>query len=181
MPSEAIEREVEKFLFKEARLLDDWKFHEWLELFTEDVHYWMPVRTTRYSRESKAIAVLDRAHQRVDELANEDELAIFDETKQTLNMRVARLDTGQAWAEDPKSRTRHCITNIEVEEGDNANEVQVFNNFITYRNRLETEVDIFVGRREDTLRKEDGDWKICRRKIILDQNVLLSKNMSIFL
>jgi 3-phenylpropionate/cinnamic acid dioxygenase small subunit len=179
--TEAIEREVEKFYYKEARLLDEWKFHEWLDLFTEDVHYWMPVRTTRYTRESKAIAVLDRAHQRTDELAREDELAIFDETKQTLNMRVARLDTGQAWAEDPLSRTRHLITNIEVEEGDNANEVKVLNNFFTWRNRLETEADIFVGRREDTLRKEDGNWKICRRKIILDQNVLLSKNMSIFL
>ena len=75
--SDAIEREVEKFYYKEARLLDEWKFHEWLDLFTEDVHYWMPVRTTRYTKESKAIAVLDRAHQRTDELAREGDFVIF--------------------------------------------------------------------------------------------------------
>ena len=44
-----------------------------------------------------------------------DELAILDETKETLTARVARLETGMAWAEDPPSRTRHLISNIEVE------------------------------------------------------------------
>ena len=51
-----IVREVEQFLYREARLLDDRRFHEWLELFTDDVHYWMGARTNRYPRSSKAIA-----------------------------------------------------------------------------------------------------------------------------
>lgn len=178
---EEVRREVEQFLFHEARLLDERRFHEWLELFTEDARYWMPVRTTRHPKNSKAIAILDKDRYEEEELAKEGELAFLDETKKTLEMRVARLDTGMAWAEDPPSRTRHLITNIEVEEGDAANELKVRSYFLTYRNRLETEVDFFVGQRQDVLRKVNGDWKIARRTVVLDQNVLLAKNLSIFL
>ena len=39
--------EVEDFLYHEARLLDERRFHEWLDLFTEDVVYWMPTRSNR--------------------------------------------------------------------------------------------------------------------------------------
>lgn len=85
-----------------------------------------------------------------------------------------------AWAEEPPSHTRRMIGNIEVEQGETESEVKVYANFIMYRNRLETEQDFYVGRREDVLRKVDGNWKIARRKIILDQNVLLSKNLSNF-
>jgi 3-phenylpropionate/cinnamic acid dioxygenase small subunit len=48
------------------------------------------------------------------------------------------------------------------------------------RNRVETETDFFVGKREDILRKVDGRWKIARREILLDQNVLLAKNLAVF-
>ena len=49
-----------------------------------------------------------------------------------------------------------------------------------YRSRGETEHDVYVGGRRDTLRQVDGAWKIARRTIILDQNVLLAKNVSVF-
>ena len=85
---------------------------------TDDVRYWMGSRSNRYPKSSKAIAILDPDRYVEDDLTKEDELAILDETKQTLSQRVARLDTGMAWAEDPPSRSRHLITNIEVEPGD---------------------------------------------------------------
>ena len=56
---EKLIREVEQFLYREARWLDERRFHEWLELLTEDIHYWMPVRTNRYPASSKAIAIFD--------------------------------------------------------------------------------------------------------------------------
>ena len=173
-------RDVEQFLYREARLLDERRFHLWLELFTDDVRYWMPARSTRYPRSSKAIAILDPDRYAEDELTREDELAIFDETKATLGGRIARLDTGMAWAEDPPSRTRHIIANIEVEPGDATSELKVYSNFMVYRSRSETEQDFYVGARQDILRHVDGAWKIARRKLILDQNVLLAKNVSIF-
>jgi 3-phenylpropionate/cinnamic acid dioxygenase small subunit len=173
-------REVEQFLYREARLLDERRFHEWLELFTDDVRYWMAARRNRYPKSSKAIAILD-PDRHVEEDSTEDlELAILDENKQTLTARVARLDTGMAWAEDPPSRTRHVLANIEVERGDAGSELEVYSNFIVYRSRSETEQDFYVGARRDVLRRVDGAWMIARRKLILDQNVLLAKNVSIF-
>ena len=173
-------RDVEQFLYREARLLDERRFHEWLELFTDDVRYWMPVRSNRYPKSSKAIAILDPDRYAEEDLAKEDELAILDETKETLDRRIARLDTGMAWAEDPPSRTRHLITNIEVEQGESESVLTVHPNFIVYRNRGETEQDFYVGGRRDILRQVNGTWKIARRTIVLDQNVLLAKNVSIF-
>ena len=173
-------REVEQFLYREARLLDERRFHAWLELLTDDVRYWMPGRSTRYPERSKAIVILDPDRYREEELRREDELAILDETKETLGRRIARLETGMAWAEDPPSRTRHMLSNIEVEPGDAATEIKVYANFMVYRSRSETEQDFYVGARQDVLRHVDGAWQIARRKIILDQTVLLAKNVSIF-
>jgi len=178
--NEDVTREVGQFLYREARLLDDRRFHEWLELLTDDVRYWMAGRSNRYPKGSKAIAILDPDRYVEDDMTKEDELAIFDETKETLRGRIARPDTGMAWAEDPPSRTRHLITNIEVEPSDAASEVKVYSNFMVYRSRAETEQDFYVGARRDVLRRVAGDWKIAGRKVVLDQNVLLAKNFSIF-
>ena len=160
--------------------MDERSFHEWLELFTEDARYWTGGRSNRYPKSSKAIAILDPDRYVEDDLAQAGELAIFDETKATLVQRIARLETGMAWAEDPPSRTRHLLSNIEVETGDTAAELKVFANVLVYRNRAEREQDFYIGARQDVLRHVDGVWKIARRKVILDQNVLLAKNVSIF-
>jgi 3-phenylpropionate/cinnamic acid dioxygenase small subunit len=172
-------REVERFLYREARLLDARRFRDWLALFTDDVRYWMASRSNRYPKSSKAIAILDPERYVEDDTAREDELAILDETKETLAARVARLDTGMAWAEDPPSRTRHFIANVEVEAGA-AEEITVYSNFLVYRSRAGSEEDFYVGAREDVLRRVGGGWKIARRRLVLDQNVLAAKNVSIF-
>jgi 3-phenylpropionate/cinnamic acid dioxygenase small subunit len=175
-----IAREVERFLYREARLLDERRFHEWLELLADDIRYWMTARSNRYPKSSKAIAILDLGRYVEEDLAGEEELAILDETKETLSARVARLDTGMAWAEDPPSRTRHMIGNVEVEPGDHPSEFKVYSNFIVYRSRAETEEDFYVGARQDVLRRVEGRWQIARRRLTLDQNVLTAKNVSIF-
>lgn len=173
-------REIEQFLYREARLLDERRFYDWLELLTEDVRYWMPVQSTRYPLSSKAVTVLDKQRYQEMEGSQETDLAILDETKASLHSRITRLDTGMAWAEDPPSRTRHLITNIEVYVGETASELLVYSNYIVYRSRGQMEQDFYVGQREDILRRVDGAWKIARRKVILDQSVLLAKNVSIF-
>jgi 3-phenylpropionate/cinnamic acid dioxygenase small subunit len=173
-------REIEQFLYREARLLDERRFHEWLDLFTDDVRYWMTSRPNRYPKSSKALAILDPARYNENDLAAEDELAILDESKETLTARVARLGTGMAWAEDPPSRTRHMITNIEVEPGGADTELTVYSNFIVYRSRGETEQDFYVGARQDLLRRVGDNWKIASRRLLLDQNVLTAKNVSVF-
>jgi 3-phenylpropionate/cinnamic acid dioxygenase small subunit len=72
------------------------------------------------------------------------------------------------------------LANIEIEPGDAGSEIKVYSNFIVYRSRSESDQDFYVGARRDVMRLVDGAWKIARRKMILDQNVLLAKNVSIF-
>ncbi|MEE9147352.1 MAG: 3-phenylpropionate/cinnamic acid dioxygenase subunit beta [Candidatus Tectomicrobia bacterium] len=171
----ALRHSVEQFLYREARLLDDRKFRDWLELFTDDVRYWMP---TRFNR------LRDGPEEQWEVEKELDTLGFFDETKESLQQRVERFYSGMAWAEDPPSRTRHFLSNIEVLETEKTDEVQVYANFLTYRSRLEGlegEEDFFVGRHEDLLRQVDGDWKIARRRIIFDGLVLNAQNLSIFL
>src|SRR3954464_9812701 len=98
MRNEDLVREVEQFLYREARLLDDRRFHEWLTLFTDDIRYLMTGRSNRYPRSSKAIAILDPERYGADKAAQDDQLALFDETRESLSARIARLDSGMAWA-----------------------------------------------------------------------------------
>jgi 3-phenylpropionate/cinnamic acid dioxygenase small subunit len=180
MRNEDLLREVEQFLYREARLLDERRFRDWLELFADDVRYWMVARSNRYPKSSKAVAILDDARCAENDPAEEHELALLDEDKASLEARVARLDTGMAWAEDPPSRTRHLITNIEIERAEAAGELTVYSNFLVFRSRGETEQDFYIGARRDVLRHTGGAWKIARRRLVLDQNVLTAKNISIF-
>ena len=82
-------------------------------------------------------------------------------------------------APEPPSRICHMISNVQILAAD-PTAVTVKSRFLVYRNRVETETDFLVGKREDVLRRRDGGWKIARRKIVLDQNVLLAKNLTVF-
>jgi 3-phenylpropionate/cinnamic acid dioxygenase small subunit len=163
-----LQYEIEQFYYHEATILDERRHHDWLDLLTDDVVYWMPIRSTR--------ARGDEAN----EFTNEGEAAFFDEDRQTLEERVRKLDTGYSWAEDPPSRTRHIVANVQVRERHAASELTVTCNFVLYRTRLASDEDLWVGRREDRLRQVDGQWKIARRHIYLDQVVVGSKNLSNF-
>ena len=167
-PEQALWLELMPFYIREAWLLDERKFREWLDLFTDDVLYFMPRRKNVPRRE---------AHR---ELTPLGDLAILEEDKRYLSMRVARLDTGMAWAEDPPSRTRHMVGNLEAEALENG-EVKARTAFMVYRSHLETDHQVLSGYREDILRKVGADWKVARRMIVLDANVLLDKNLSVFL
>jgi 3-phenylpropionate/cinnamic acid dioxygenase small subunit len=173
--------DIQQFLYREARLLDECNFRDWLSLLTEDIRYWAPVMGRRYRTSSKAIGILNVEHYRQNEFSGEGELALLDETKQSLERRVARLESGMAWAEEPPSSTCRFISNIVAQSSDHAGQVKVHSNFILYRTRSELEQTFYVGSREDLLRAEDdGSWRICYRKVLLPQNVLSAKNVSNF-
>jgi len=168
-----LKQEIENFLYHEADLLDSRRYEEWLALLAEDMRYWMPMRR----------------NVKVDDLEREftregRDISWFDEGKETLTRRVRQIQTGIHWAEEPVSRISHMISNVRLLEAnrswDEPAEVTAGCRFLVYRNRVETETDILVGKREDLLRRVAGEWKIARRKILLDQNVLLSKNLTFF-
>jgi 3-phenylpropionate/cinnamic acid dioxygenase small subunit len=167
-PAQALWLDLMAFYTREAWLLDDRRFKEWLDLFTDDVLYFIPRRKNVLRRE---------AHREVTALGD---LALVEDDRQYLEMRVARLDTGMAWGEDPPSRTRHLIGNLVVEASPGG-EVKARTAFLVYRSHLETDHQLLSGSREDVLRRDKGAWKVARRTIVLDANVLLDKNLSIFL
>jgi 3-phenylpropionate/cinnamic acid dioxygenase small subunit len=161
-------REIEAFLYHEADLLDDRQFEAWLDLLTDDIRYWMPMR--------RNVKFDDQESENTREL---QDMNWFDEGKETLTQRVRQILTGVHWAEEPLSRVSHMVSNVRLLQA-TPEEVKVKCRFLIYRNRQQDETDFFVGKREDTLRKVDGEWKIARRKVILDQNVLLAKNLTVF-
>ena len=168
-----LKEEIEQFLYHEAELLDERRYEEWLALFAEDAQYFMPMRRNVPHDEP------EREFTRAGIDVN-----WFDEGKDTLTRRVKQILTGIHWAEEPPSRICHMISNVQVVTGAPLaappSEVTVKSRFLVYRNRVETETDFLVGKREDLLRRVDGGWQIARRKIVLDQNVLLAKNLTVF-
>src|SRR5262249_57537194 len=114
-----LRQEVEVFLFEEASLLDKWQLNEWLDLFTEDTRYWMPMRETLPASE-KPPEPGDLAY------------VLLDEDKGSLIARVTRLNTGRAHVEEPRSFTRHMVSNVLVQGTDKPDAVIAYSNIMAF-------------------------------------------------
>ena len=97
-----------------------------------------------------------------------------------LERRIARLETGMAWAEEPPSRTRHLISNLQISETDVPDVFAVRLNYLLYRAQKERDETFYVGTRVDKVRRLPGDeWRLLAREIVLDQAVITSHNLSV--
>ena len=144
---------ISQFLFHEASLLDDWKFRDWLAQLDEEIRYTMRPTVNAQTR---------------------------DRRKDQLERRIARLETGMAWAEEPPSRTRHLISNCQISETDIPNVFAVRVNYLLYRAQKERDETFYVGTRFDKVRRlEDDNWRLLERDIVLDQAVITSHNLSV--
>jgi 3-phenylpropionate/cinnamic acid dioxygenase small subunit len=162
-----LQREVEALFTHEAELLDDRRFTEWLDLFADDVRYWMPiVRNVAFDRPE---------HEYTRERADAN---WFDEGKDDLGKRVQQIEGGDHWAEEPRSRTTHVVTNVNIVDVRGA-EMTVHSRFIVYQNRQDNDVNFFIGKRVDVLRR-GTTLQVAHRTIYLDQNVLLAKGLTTF-
>ncbi len=167
--------EVERFLDHEAELLDEGRLDEWLDVLTDDVVYQVPVRINReQTGESRVTGVrTDSFH--------------LDENRDSLEMRVDRIATGFAWAEEPPSRLRHLVGNVRVseprptDEGDGGEEVDVRSNVLVYRSRGDrSDHDLLSAERHDVLRRVDGGLRLARRWVVLDSTVVPTLNLAFF-
>jgi 3-phenylpropionate/cinnamic acid dioxygenase small subunit len=140
-------QKVAQLLYHEARLLDERRFAEWLALFTEDARYWCPVDDA------------DADPQR--------NVSIFFDDASRMAERVFRLEQGPAFAQDPPSRTRRLITNVqcEVQAGEGAPLV-AHSNFMLATVRRDRQ-DVWVGHYEHHLRAVEGSWRFSLKKISL--------------
>ena len=165
--------EIAQFFYREAELLDERRYGEWLDLLADDLRYWMPMRRNVKYGEGEHEFTRERT-----------DISWFDEGKETLTRRVRQIETGIHWAEEPQSRISHLVSNVQLVEATpgvaDAAAVTARCRFLIYRNRVETETDLLVGKREDCLRRAGDGWLLTRRKIILDQSVLMSKNLTFF-
>lgn len=160
--------EIEDFLWREADLLDENELDEWVDLFTEDATYWMPIRSNVASSAMDAELTAEGA-----------DLNWFTDDKPTLVKRVAQIKSGWHWSEEPFSRITHMISNIRLLSWD-GHEAKVKCRFLYHRNRHDDEESTFIGKRVDTLRREGNSFKIARREVYLDESVLLYKNITSF-
>ena len=159
--------EVQQFLYREARHHDNEEFREWLDMLTEDIHYWMPYRYQRYRRNEKEPTIFDTAY--------------YNDDMECLEKRILRTETGTCWSEDPATRAAHVVTNIEVELTDNPDEFRVYSLNTVHRNINEDESHTVVGHRTDLIRRVNGVLKLAKRKIILDQNIFTNKSLNVYL
>ena len=169
-----IKREIEEFLYDEANMLDERRFKDWLPTLAEDLRYFMPMEFN----------VKFGEHAQRELTKREEQMSWFNEGKWTLTKRVDQILTGVHWAEEPLSRVCRLVTNVQLSaiETNEAGEleVDVSSRFLIYQNRCEYEQYYFVGDRLDRVRLTNAGWQLASREIRLHQNVLLSKNLSIF-
>lgn len=156
---------VREFLALEIGHLQAGRYEQWLALFAPNARYWMPLA---YVRDTRA-----------DAEAHASELAHFDDSFETLRLRVDRLTSKRAWTETPPSRVRYFIEPCAIELR-GAGQIFVTSNFLIHQSRLQRDQAMFSGLREDTLQGLDYGFRIVQRRIVLDQVVIPAKNLSIF-
>jgi benzoate/toluate 1,2-dioxygenase subunit beta len=153
-------RRIENFLYREARLMDENAYEEWLSLWAaENICYWVP----------------GSAH----ETDPAEQISIVYDNRQRLEARVKRLVSGYAFAQDPKSRMCRVISNIEIDEpGDDT--VTTWSNFALGEFRRGKQ-DIFVGRTMHKLRLEGESFKIVVKKVLLINSESYIDNLTFLL
>jgi 3-phenylpropionate/cinnamic acid dioxygenase small subunit len=151
---------IEELLRREAHLLDERRFREWLDLFTDDAEYVIPLT------EAVQGEVAPAGH------------PIVKDNKDMLLARVLKDETGFSHAEIPTSMTCHLISNIVVDESAKE-DAEVRSAFIVRQARKLRDEAWWVGHRHDLVRRVDDQWRIAHRVVTLDTS-LLPRGISIF-
>lgn len=162
--------ELQSWLHREAELLDDGRFDEWLELLSDEISYQAPVRLTKelgQGGENAYRATGNQYH--------------FLEDRHTLGLRVARLKTDFAWAEDPPSRTRRFVTNVRVREGVARRGGGAQQPAPVQEPGRRDRRGPRLGRTAGHARDDGSGWRLVRRLILIDQAALGTKNLGIML
>jgi 3-phenylpropionate/cinnamic acid dioxygenase small subunit len=142
---------VEQFLYREARLADEQRLDDWLTLWAEDALYWVPCNQ--------------------DDVDPARQLSIIYDDYARLKLRVARITkTGMAWTQEPRSRLRRLVSNIEIYDGPDGL-IQTFSNFRLTELRANRRDPVeWIGRTEHRLRPHGDDFRLAYKKVMLINN-----------
>lgn len=141
------QREIEKFVFTEARLADEARYDDWEALWTDDAVYWVP--------------------RRADQDPNYEVSHIYD-NRMRIHTRVMQLKTGTRYSQEPPSNMRRVISNFEMESQENG-DIEVQTNFMLGELALQStrNVNLWCGRTTYRLRKDRDEWKMAYKKVVL--------------
>lgn len=158
---------VSMFLFAEAETLDAGRYRDWLDLLEPDIAYRMPVRiTAAHTLDASVLEDMDH----------------FSEDRYSLEKRVQRFETDHAWTEDPPSRTRRFVTNIRVRLLPEESGLVAKSYVLLFRSRGDVRRPDFVSaERTDVLRGPLDRLRIAERLIVVDEAVLRTQNLAVFL
>jgi len=166
LTAEQLRHLAEDFLAREAKLLDERRYDQWLEMIDDDVLYEVPIRAAKFDYDEETSAGAFRIR----------------DDRYLLALRVKRLATGQAWAEVAPSRTLRVVGSVIVERGELPDVINVESAVLLYRQRGHDEIgDIIPVRRTDRLRITDTGLKLIRRHAVLATAILHTPNLGVFL
>jgi 3-phenylpropionate/cinnamic acid dioxygenase small subunit len=141
-------REVQAFIYLEARLQDEHRYEDWEQLWTDDGVYWVPANGT--------------------EIDPEREMSIIYDNRSRIALRVRQLLTGKHFTQTPQSRLRRIVSNIEL-MGESDGDIAVTSNSMIFESSLRDDT-IWAARNEYRLRYVDGQLRMAYKKVTLVNN-----------
>ena len=139
--------EIEKFLYREVRLLDERRFEEWTDLFADNGFYWVPA----YPNQKDPYKTV----------------SLFFDDKKLMRTRLSRLDHPKIHAQKPPSRTVHVVSNIEIDQNhETLGEILVHSTLQMMEFRLDKQT-IYGGRVQHLLRKKEGAFELAWKRVDL--------------
>jgi len=145
---DAVLGRVEQFIYREARLQDEHRYAEWEALWTDDAIYWVPANG--------------------DDIDPEQQMSIIYDNRSRIGVRVRQLLTGRRYTQEPRSRLRHLITNVEVVDHE-VNAIRAACNVMVFESNLRGET-IWAARTAYLLREANGALKMATKKVELVNN-----------
>jgi ethylbenzene dioxygenase beta subunit len=160
-------RALEDSLYREARLLDEERFNDWLDQTTEDIVYRMALTSRRFRKDRAPPLSLGSGF-------------TFNDSRDRLALRVKRLQSGYVWAEDPPNFVRRVVSNVEIVPTPVDAEMKVYSVITVHRSRIDSQSRFLVAGREDCWRKVENRWLLAMREIKLDHSTVPDTNLNVF-
>ena len=139
--------QLEEFVIHEARLLDERRFRDWMELFTEDGTYWVP-------------AVPDQT-------SPFDQASLFYDDRDLMKTRIDRLEHPRIHVQTPPSRTAHLVGNVVVEEVDETKGEYVVGSTVIMVEYRDDAQRVFAGQQRHRLRRDGASFRIVQKRVDL--------------
>jgi 3-phenylpropionate/cinnamic acid dioxygenase small subunit len=149
MVTDADRAAVTEFIYREAPFADEARYAEWLGLWTDDAIYWVPATTDLQTDPSRHLS------------------HVYD-SRARIETRIKLLQTGVRHSQEPASRMRRVISNIEVAAAE-GEELVAGSNFILAELSVQARPELhwWAGRTTHHLRRVDGELRMSRKKVVL--------------